>query len=101
MDAGLKWFTRIWVVLLLLFNLFGIIGYAVTASSIWDTVNWLQQTYSPFNIWTHGLNILLFSPALIAYLWRQKKEKGRTLSSFNSLTREMIMLLEENNAKNI
>ena len=76
MDAGLKWFTRIWVGLVILFNIAGIVGYAVTAQSIGDLVDWVQQTYSPFNIWNHALNLFLLSPAMISYFWRKRRNEG-------------------------
>ena len=75
MDAGLKWFTRIWFGLVILLNIAGIVGYAIAAQSIWDLVNWVQQTYSPFNIYTHALNLVLISPAIVTYFWRKRRFK--------------------------
>jgi hypothetical protein len=72
-DAGLKWFTRIWMGLVMLLNIAGIVGYAITTESIWDFVSWVQETYSPFNLWTHGLNVILVSPAILTYFWRKKR----------------------------
>lgn len=73
MDKALKWFANIWIGMVVLLNVAGIIGHGLTAQSIGDVVNWVQQTYSPFNIWTHGLNLLLLSPAILIYFWREKR----------------------------
>ena len=59
--------------LVMLLNIAGIVGYAITTESIWDFVSWVQETYSPFNLWTHGLNVILVSPAILTYFWRKKR----------------------------
>jgi len=79
MDTGLKWFTRVWIGLVISINIAGITAYAITAQSIWDLVDWIQQTYSPFNIWNHALNLLLVSPAVLTYIWRKKRNNNHHL----------------------
>ena len=59
--------------LVMLLNIAGIVGYAITTESIWDFVSWVQETYSPFNLWTHGINVILVFSAILTYFWRKKK----------------------------
>ncbi len=73
MDAALKWFTRIWIGLVILANITGIAGFAINAQSIWDWVDQVQRAYSPFNIASHGLNLLLVFPAILTHFWRKKR----------------------------
>ena len=42
MDRFLTWFFYIWVGLVLLVNLAGIAGTALTSPSFWDFIEWLQ-----------------------------------------------------------
>jgi len=63
----------------LLLNIVGSAGIILTAETFWAGVEHIQDVYSPFNIWTHGLNMALLSPAIGAYLWRARlnqKESG-------------------------
>lgn len=75
MDRGLSWFVRIWIGLVLLLNVAGVAGIFFTAETFWAGVGQVQDVYSPFNLWTHGLNIALISPAIGAYFWRECRRK--------------------------
>ena len=75
MDKTLTWFFYIWGGLVVLLNLIGIAGSALTSPTFSDFVSWLQDTYSPFNLWNWGLNIVLLLPAFGAYAWREKRRK--------------------------
>lgn len=75
MDKSLSWFFRLWVALVVLLNLTGILGAALSSVSLGAFVQWMQETYSPFNIWTHGLNIALLLPAFGALIWRNKRRE--------------------------
>jgi len=76
MNIFLKWFYIVWFGLVLLLNLLGVIGTAITTKSFFETLSWLQETYSPFNIWTHLLNIILCLPGLGAYIWLKKRKSN-------------------------
>lgn len=76
MDTFLTWFWRIGVGLVVLANVAGITGMALTSDSIWSFIGSLQETYSPFNIWNWGLNIVLLLPVFGAYCWREKRRKN-------------------------
>jgi hypothetical protein len=75
MDRFLTWFIFVWIGLVVIANLMGIAGTALTTNSFWDFLEWLQETYSPFNIWNWGLNILFLLPAIGAYAWRKRRRK--------------------------
>jgi hypothetical protein len=69
--GGLIW---IWVGIICLFNLAGIAG-AFIGNDFLTAVGKVQEWYSPFNIWTHGLNLILLSPAIATYIWLEKRRK--------------------------
>lgn len=77
MDKTLTWFIRIWGSAVVLLNIVGVAGIIITSPSF--TAAWLEITgvYSLFNIWTHGLNVALLSPAAFAYWWRDRRRKKR------------------------
>lgn len=62
-----KWLALVLVVGVVLLNILGLIGASMSASSISDVIEYLSRTYSPFNIWTHGLNMLLLTPSYFLY----------------------------------
>lgn len=67
MKAVSKWLAVVLVVGVVVLNSLGLIGAAMSAGSVSDIIEYLSQTYSPFNIWTHGLNILLLMPSYFLY----------------------------------
>ena len=67
MKVAAKWLALVLVVGVVLLNILGLIGAAMSAGSISDVIEYLSRTYSPFNIWTHGLNILLLTPSYFLY----------------------------------
>ncbi len=74
MDKILGGFIWVWVIIVGLFNLIGIAG-AFIKNDFWAAVVEVQDWYSPFNIWTHGLNLILISPAIATYIWLNKRRK--------------------------
>jgi len=68
----LKWFWKLWIGLVLILNILGLIGASLNGDSVLDIVNYLQETYSPFNVWTHTLNLILLAPAFVAYRWENR-----------------------------
>jgi hypothetical protein len=75
MDKVLTMFIYTWAGLVLLANVIGIAGMMVGAPSFWAGIARFQEVYSPFNVWTHGLNLVLLSPAIGAYVWRGKRRE--------------------------
>ena len=73
-------FIKVWVGVVVTLNLMGVAG-AFLGNDFWTAVGNIQEWYSPFNIWTHSLNIILVSPAIMVYLWleRQKKQPIKTV----------------------
>ena len=67
MKVAAKWLALVLVIGVVLLNILGLIGAAMSAGSISDVIEYLSRTYSPFNIWTHGLNILLLTPSYFLY----------------------------------
>lgn len=72
MDRALTWFINIWAGLVVALNILSIVGFVIGAESFWQGWSRISDAYSPWNIWTHGLNMVLLSPAFAAYLWRRK-----------------------------
>ena len=72
MNRLLTVFIWIWVTGVLLLNFISMAGFFLTMS-FWEAVAKIQDTYSPFNVWTHGLNVVLLLPAIAAYFWRDRR----------------------------
>ena len=62
-------------------NLLGIIGAFVGASSPLEALSTVRAWYSPFNLWTWGLNLALASPAMGAYLLAERFQSRAESSS--------------------
>lgn len=74
MEKILGGFIWVWVIIICLLNLIGIAGSFIK-NDFWTAVVEVQEWYSPFNIWNHGLNVILLSPALAAYMWLDRRRK--------------------------
>ncbi len=74
MNKALTWFMYIWVSLVFLLNLIAVVGMFITSDSIWEGIKQVQHTYSPYNIINYGLNVVLISPAIGAYVWIEKRK---------------------------
>lgn len=68
------WFIKIWVFLVIVLNLSGVIGFAIAAQSLGEFWTILAETYQPLNFWTHGLNLLLLMPAILAHKFGVKRD---------------------------
>ena len=67
-------FIQIWVFFVIALNFLGVIGFAMEAQSILEFWAKLRETYQPFNFWTHGLNMLLLLPSILAYKFGVKHD---------------------------
>ena len=76
MAAFLKLFIKVWIGLIALLNVLGLVGIMISTASFYETWVYVTETYSPFNVWTHGLNLVLLSPAYGAYVWLNKLDKA-------------------------
>ena len=45
MNKFLEWFYKIWIGLVILLNVMGIAGVAMTAQSFTETISFIQETY--------------------------------------------------------
>ena len=56
MDTTLTSFIWVWITLLLVVNLFGIVGLFIGADSTWQALQEVKEIYSPFNVmnWLFG-----------------------------------------------
>ena len=77
MDSALTWFIRGWVTLAVIVNVIAIGGIFVEASNFWDGWNRATEIYSPFNLWNVATEIILLSPAIGAYYWREQRRKAK------------------------
>lgn len=75
MDKALTWFIRIWVALAILVNVIAIAGFIMGAPTIGEGWARVQDIYSPFNVINYILELVLVSPALGAYFWRERRRK--------------------------
>lgn len=75
MDTALTWFIRLWVGLAILVNLLAIVGLAIGAESWWDAWQRVTETYSPFNVINYAMEVALISPAIGAYIWRERRRE--------------------------
>ena len=80
MKKLLIWFVWIWSGLVILLNLAGIAGFWIAATSFNEFWADISSTYSPFNIWTHGLNLALLLPAFGAWRWAARIGKQRRVA---------------------
>ena len=76
MDRTLTSFIWVWITLILTVNLFGIVGLFIGADSTWQALQKVKEIYSPFNVMNWLLELLILSPALVAYVWRERRRKS-------------------------
>lgn len=75
MDKLLTWFIYGWVALAVLVNVVAIVGLFLEAGTFWGGVSSVQETYSPFNVLNWLLEVILISPAVGAYWWRERRKE--------------------------
>lgn len=69
MIRALKLFANVWLSGLLILNLVGIVGqFFIVGFS--GGIDYVQETYNPFNIIGWAVLFISASPALVAYWWR-------------------------------
>jgi hypothetical protein len=76
MDKTLTAFIWVWVSMILLANIFGIWGLFASADSTDDAMQQFREIYSPTNIANWLLEIVALSPAIAAYIWRERRRKN-------------------------
>jgi hypothetical protein len=76
MDRTLTSFIWAWITLILLVNMFGVGGIIMSADSGEQALEEVQEIYSPFNVMNWLLELLILSPALVAYVWRERRRKS-------------------------
>jgi hypothetical protein len=74
MDRTLTSFIWVWITLILIVNLFGIVGLFIGADSTWQALQKVKEIYSPVMNWL--LELLILSPAIGAYVWRERRRKS-------------------------
>lgn len=77
MDTALTWFMRIWIGLVVALNVIGIIGFFLTAPSLWEGWLWVAEIYSPFNVVNYLAEIVSLSPAIGAHYLRGRLRTRR------------------------
>ena len=65
MDQTLTSFIWVWLTLILLCDIFGIVGLFMSADSGEQALHEVQEIYSPLNVMNWLLELLILSPALI------------------------------------
>ena len=77
MDRALTWFIRVWVALAIAVNVLAIIGFVTSSETGWQAWQKIIDTYSPFNVINYALELVLLSPAIGAYIWRERRRKEK------------------------
>ena len=76
MDRTLTSFIWAWITLILIVNLFGIVGLFMSPDTGGQALQEVAEIYSPFNVVNWLLELLILSPALGAYVWRERRRKS-------------------------
>lgn len=76
MDNALTWFIRVWIALFIAINLLGMAA-TFAVHGFWGGISEVQRILNPFNIANIIFQIMLLSPALAAYWWREKRRVRR------------------------
>ena len=77
MDKVLTWFFWLWVTLAVLVNVVSILGLMMTADDLAQGWQRVTDIYNPFNVVNFIAEVVLISPAVGAYLWREHRRKRR------------------------
>jgi hypothetical protein len=86
---ALEWFVRIWIGLFVLWNLISIYGLFIIAGGFWSGVWSVIEWYSPFDVVHWIVELLLFSPALLANYWAEGR-RARINEKYYARLREEI-----------
>ena len=76
MDRTLTNFIWAWITFILVVNLFGIVGLFMSADSYGRALQEVREIYSPLNVINWLLELVILSPALVAYVWRERRRKS-------------------------
>ena len=76
MDRTLTNFIWAWITFILVVNLFGIVGLFMSADSYGWALQEVREIYSPLNVINWLLELVILSPALVAYVWRERRRKS-------------------------
>ena len=80
MDRALTLFIRAWIGLAVAVNVVAVAGMVVSADGLWAGWQEVASVYSPFNVWNVAMELVLFSPAIGAYMWRERR-RGNQLGA--------------------
>lgn len=87
MDSALTWFIRIWVALVLAANAFGVFAIFAT-NGFWEGISQIQADFSPYNVANIILQLVLLSPALLAFWWRDRCRARRSTFRSGTVSRD-------------
>lgn len=73
LDRALTGFIYVWAAVAILLNIFAIVGFIIGAPDGWAAWREIRETYSPFNVGNWLSEAVLVSPAIGAYMWREKR----------------------------
>ena len=76
MNTVLKWFAIGWGALAVLVNIASM-AMIVAVQGPWQGWRVISEIWNPFNLWNLGAELVLFSPAIVAHYWLQRRS-GRT-----------------------
>ena len=72
MDKALNWFIKIWIGLVILLDLLALAVY-FKLEGFWGGLANLQEVQGPFSIYNIITQMVLLSPAMLAWWWRDKR----------------------------
>jgi len=70
-DKILKWFIRVWIGIVIFFNILAILGFLVTHETFYEGWLMVKEAYNPFNISNIIGEIVLLWPAFLAIVLRE------------------------------
>jgi hypothetical protein len=76
MDRALTIFIYVWGGLIVLANVLGIIAQ-FWFHGLGGGISYIQEVYSPFNVTNYAVTLVMLSPAIGAYYWRENRREKR------------------------
>ena len=79
LDRAVTWFIGLWIGLVILLNIVAVLGFVMSAPTVWAGIAKIQDTYSPLNLWNWIAEVVSLLPALGALAWRnRRRSRGAT-----------------------
>jgi hypothetical protein len=78
MNRGLTWFANLWLGMAIVVNALVVAEAFASSTSFWTGLSQLRQVYNPFDMQNILFQVILFSPVVVALLWRNRRQERST-----------------------